>query len=425
MRRRRLSYLSLIGTLTLLLLVDFIVRNFVTDDATASANVTAHPRVLSPHPIGLQPASSSHASACTRFLYRAPTRELAGNGRALLALLLTSLQYHGVARLKETLPTWMDNFLVAQGNVDLAIFYAYSTVTAAQLVDTFGLAKASEGQLTSLEVKFRELRADVAADVSLTPEEWTSLGDGYYYLPRVQPMVVFRLVPVNLTFPRYIQANWSLLEDPTWLRCGCPPFCPVHRSPPEYVQGTRWYSHALFEQPIVRRYSFWVKLDVDVAFFRPLQDNLVRLLLSSGRLLGHTGYTYNGHGCSDELQKAIGEFLAGYGAQAVSAGQGWWLSDDRTYYTNFVVGSVNFFLQPEVRELTAHLNEYRDGFFKHRWTDQSLLHKLLGVFCGPDEANFSLNWEKLRCSKKRTTPDAVFYHSKRKKRIRPGRPCRA
>ncbi|RNE99280.1 hypothetical protein TraAM80_08278 [Trypanosoma rangeli] len=424
MRRHSLSCFGLLGALTLFLLLDSTVREFVTDDTTGSTHVTNHPQVFLPHPIGLQSAPSLQASACTRFLYNASSKELAGNGRALLALLLTSLQYHGVRRLKETLPTWMDNFLVAQGNVDMVIFYAYSTVTAARLVETFGLAKASTGQLTSLEIQFRNLRADVAADVSLTAEEWASLGDGYFYLPSVQPMFVFRLVPVNVTFPLYIQANRSLLEDPTWLRCGCPPFCPLHRSPPEYIQGTRWYSHALFDQPIVRRYSFWVKLDVDVAFFLRLQNNLVHLLLSSGRLLGHTGYTYNGHGCSDELQDAIWKFLRSHNTQAVSASQDWWLSDDRTYYTNFVVGSVNFFLQPAVRELTAYLNEYRDGFFKHRWTDQSLLHKVMGVFCGPHEATFSLNWEKLRCSKKRTTPDAVFYHSKRRKRIRPGKPCR-
>ncbi|ORC92534.1 putative glycosyltransferase family 15 [Trypanosoma theileri] len=424
MRRIHVISCGIMGLLALFFLVQCMDAFVSTDILTNDDELQRRSHARLPLTKDYSLSANSSESRCTRFLYNESTGAIAGNGRAILALLLTSMQYHGVNRLKETLPTWMGNYLMAQGNVDFVLFYAYPVVTAKQLVETFGLVKAQLEQLNSFYKEYRDLRTDVEADITLTAEEWDSLGDGYYYLPTTKPIFVFRIVPVNLTFPLYIQKNWSLLEDPTWLRCGCPPFCPLHRSPPDYIQGTRWYSHGIFDQPIVQRYSFWVKLDVDVAFFRSLDNNLVHLLLSKGRLLGHTGYTYNGRGCSDELQDAINKFLTKHNMQGVSAGKDWWLSDDRTYYTNFVVGSVNFFLHPQVRSLTAYLNEYYNGFFKHRWTDQSLLHKVMGVFCGPEESDFALNWDNLRCTKKRTTPDAVFYHSKRKKKIRPGRPCR-
>ncbi|KAH9589392.1 Glycosyl transferase [Trypanosoma melophagium] len=420
-------HVAFCGTLSLLALFTLVqcMGGYVYNDIPTNDDELAHHshvNLLSTK--DHLPYGKSSLPNCTRFLYDESTGAIAGNGRAVLPLLLTSIQYHGVNRFKETLPTWIGNYLIAQKNVDFIIFYAYPVMNATQLIETFGLVKAQLDQLSPLYREFRNLRADVAADITLTEKEWDLLGDGYYYLPTVEPIFVFRLVPVNLTYPLYIQKNWRLLEEPTWLSCGCPPFCPVRRSPPDYIQGTRWYSHGLFDQPIVQRYSFWVKLDVDVAFFKSLDNNLVKVLFSEGRLLGHTGYTYNGRGCSDELQDAINKYLAINNIQAKSAGKDWWLSDDRTYYTNFVVGSVNFFLQPQVRSLTAYLNEYPNGFFKHRWTDQSLLHKVMGVFCGPEESDFALNWDTLRCSKKRTTPYAVFYHSKRKKKVRPGRPCR-
>ncbi|KAF8292590.1 hypothetical protein TcYC6_0114600 [Trypanosoma cruzi] len=94
---------------------------------------------------------------------------------------------------------------------------------------------------------------------------------------------------MNLTFSRYIEESRSLLEDSTWFLCGCSPYCPARRASPDDVQGTRWCSHALFDQPIVWRYSFWVKLDGDVAFLRSPRDNLLQRLLSSGPVSGHTG----------------------------------------------------------------------------------------------------------------------------------------
>ncbi|KEG10210.1 hypothetical protein DQ04_04041020 [Trypanosoma grayi] len=424
--KRRHVWCCCTTCITALLVLTFSISSPFYSDTTTADNGGTQRVDAAPlgqgSPLKVAPAS---ASSCTHYLFNKSSGKLAGNGRTIFALLLTSVTYHGVGRMKETLPSWMGNYLLAQGNADLVIFYAYPTITARELAGIFGMLKADEAQLSSLERGFRELRHDVAKNVVVTEMEWASLGDGYFYLPRDQPTVVFRLVPVNLTFPRYIQQNWSLLEEPTWMRCGCPPFCPLSRSSVDYIQGTRWYSHDMFDQPIVRRYSFWTKIDVDVDFFGRLKPNLVELLVSNGRLLGHTGYTYNGRGCSDELQEAIQTFLVSNGMRAVSEGQDWWLSDDRTYYTNFVVGSVNFFLDPKVRSLTAYLNEYPNGFFKHRWTDQSLLHKVMGVFCGANESDFSLDWGHLRCSKTRTTPYAVFYHSKRKKKVRPGRPCRS
>jgi hypothetical protein len=167
--------------------------------------------------------------------------------------------------------------------------------------------------------------------------------------------------------------------------------------------------------------------------FRPLRGvNLVEALHRSGKAFLHTGYTYNGGGCSNNLHKSIlawiknnltrsGISSASQKQQqvaAVSDGKRWWTQDDNVYYSNFVVSSVAFHAAPGPLSLARYLNEdVEEGFFKYRWTDQSLFHKVFGVFLGPDEKDFLLDFSWMRCSKKNGyRKGAVFYHSKKEKR---------
>ncbi|KAF8292592.1 hypothetical protein TcYC6_0114590 [Trypanosoma cruzi] len=109
MRRRHVCYFGPMAAVALLLLIDSAVSIPLMHEPTPDNKTTDHPRVFPVHSMDSPPATSSYASASTRFLYAESRRELAGKGRAVPALPLTSIQYRGVARLRETLPTWMEN----------------------------------------------------------------------------------------------------------------------------------------------------------------------------------------------------------------------------------------------------------------------------------------------------------------------------
>ncbi|CUG06474.1 glycosyltransferase family 15, putative [Bodo saltans] len=346
----------------------------------------------------------------------APRDSLYGNRRAVVPLLLTSIKYHGTSLLATTLQGWILKFFIPQGNIDLMIFYDHHKVPLGELLSILRIKRRDDSTARSIDTK--DLH-----NVILSEEDGKLLGDGWF-ISSYHPTFAFRVHPVSLPFPDYLAAtNLTQLQDPKWMRCGCPPVCPEKRATVDYIQGTRWYTYDLFLEPIIRPYSFWIKLDVDIWLMREPKFNMVEQMIESGAIFAHTGMIYNGNGCSNELHKAIKEYLNANGAAAASEGQRWWVQDDNVYYSNFVITSMAFHLSPEHMHLAKALNEYPTGFFKYRWTDQSLFHKVFGIFFGPAEDKFLLDWTNLRCSKKAFRKGAVFYHSKGKKKSSVLRMC--
>lgn len=340
--------------------------------------------------------------------FSTPTAVNSSN-RALVPLLLTHLKYHGTDLLATTMKGWVLKFFKPQGNIDLALFYDVSTISVGDLIRLLRLTPAPSWTAT----------LDTATNTaSVSTAEAAVLGNGRFLTPFDKSFEI-RILPVSLPLPRYIQADPSLLNRSDWMKCGCPPYCPARRATVEYIQGTRWYSHDLFLEPLVASYTYWLKLDVDIWIFREFPINLVDTLTASGRVSAHTGKAYNGEGCSNDLDVAIRTHRGCSSMKRkdpcdaiVSSREGWWQQDDNVFYTNFVMYEVEFFLRPEVKALGLYLNEYERGFFKHRWTDQSLAHKVLGVFHGPNETAVALDWSYLRWKKKHFRPMASFWHGK-------------
>jgi hypothetical protein len=327
------------------------------------------------------------------------------NARAVIPLLLTSTRYHGTTLFATTLQGWILKFLVPQGNIDVIVFFDYEEIRVRDLVNLLRLKKAPGNQEKIMRMRI---------NVTMTPADVDVLGDGRF-TTFFHPTYEIRIHPVLLRYPEYILKNRTLLDDPKWLRCGCPPVCPEKRASVGYVQGTRWYTYDMFLQPILHEYSYWIKMDVDIWIFREIPFNVVETMEDSKAIFAHTGYIYNGNGCSKELHFAIEQFLKQNNMTAVSANERWWIQDDNVYYSNFVVSSMKFHLSKDHLGLAHYLNEYPSGFFRYRWTDQSLFHKVFGVFWGPKESDFLLDWSHLRWSKKTYRKGSVFYHSKGKK----------
>ena len=326
-----------------------------------------------------------------------------------MPLLLTHFKYHGTELLATTIKGWILKFFVPQGNIDLVLFYDISAISVTDLIKLLKLAPAPSW---TAEVDAANMRVTVSGN------EAAVLGNGRFVTPHHKTFELV-IVPVALTLPKYIIADPSVLNRSDWMRCGCPPYCPPRKSTVEYIQGTRWYSHDLFLEPVIARYKYWLKLDVDIWVFREFPINLVDTLSVSGKVAAHTGKAYNGEGCSNELDVAIRTHQRcslqrrDPCTSIVSSKEAWWQQDDNVFYTNFVMYEVAFFMRDDVMKLSKYLNEYERGFFKYRWTDQSLAHKVLGVFHGPNETSVALDWSKWRWKKKSFRPKACFWHGKK------------
>lgn len=354
----------------------------------------------------------------------APDGSLKGNKRCIVPLLLTDTKYHGTRLLATTIKGWIKKLFIPQKTLDLVIYYDSKRVgLLSSIIDLLSLTAAHPPSTTGPYAK-----QGVLESLSEGDRELLQPSGGYFKTPH-DPTFTLQIVPTTVPYPQYIIDEPSLLNRSDWMRCGCPPYCPVKRATESYIQGTRWYTYDLFLEPTIAPYTYWMKIDVDIWLFRELNLNVVDEMAAKKALVAHTGAIFNGGGCSNSLHKAIIEYYncsfepisrQPQGSRSticddgriVSASRNWWKQDDGVYYTNFVVYSVHFFLDPQVLELSRYLNEYRDGFFRYRWTDQSLAHKVLGVFAGPDEDSFRLDWSHLRWKRGRYRSEAAFWHGK-------------
>jgi hypothetical protein len=66
------------------------------------------------------------------------------------------------------------------------------------------------------------------------------------------------------------------------------------------------------------------------------------------------------------------------------------------YYTNFIIGKVDFWQSHWVRHFSDYLSEYPKGFFSYRWTDQIFWHNAMGLFL-KDYSKYVVDYTNLRC----------------------------
>ena len=421
-RGRSVGVVAMIATL-LLLFLRFSM--FPTPSATPEAAHTAHPsshgEVSGKNPPPKTEDESFHDPiAVVSLAPLPPSRQDPVSGkRMLVPLLITHARYHGTSLLATTIKGWIKQFLVPQKNVDLVIFYVNRS-DRGEIVSLLGLTATTPDPVVEALPRVHEIPAGFRFDDELDAEDAQRQVDGgpvveWFSTPH-DANIKIRLKYSPLRLPPYIRHEPELLNDPTWMRCGCPPVCPLKRSTVQYIQGTRWYTYDLMREPMLQYYHYWMKLDVDIWFYRPPQFNMVDRMAATGAIFAHTGKKYNGAGCSANLHKALLAYAKNHSITIASANSSWWRSDDDTYYSNFVVSDVEFHLEERYLNLAKYLNNYREGFFKHRWTDQSLFHKVFGMFFGPKEEDFGLDWSELRCLKKGRSPKAIFWHSKQSKK---------
>lgn len=181
-----------------------------------------------------------------------------------------------------------------------------------------------------------------------------------------------------------------------------PPAC---RAPVDYILGTRWYIDDMLHLGILKNFEYFVKLDPDVLFFKPLPYNILHDMKVRGAMFAHTA-EYPPHGksgsaqCAKDIVRAVQDFshhvvhpstttasttydwndsLGWTGVPCSTSPESVFRNADR-YYTNFIVGRTDFFQSNHVRALGRYLSQYPNGFFRHRWTDQVFWSMALGLW---------------------------------------------
>ena len=225
---------------------------------------------------------------------------------------------------------------------------------------------------------------------------------------------------VRLRHPTYVQRNPSILQQPI-----TPPSCEASR---QYIQATRWYTREMLHLGILQDYDYFFKIDTDIIFVDTIPFHLLYDMDRRGRddgdndqrrdiVFGHTAqYHPNGSKtCALGIKHVVDqyiEYVAGTQHKAEQdhrqqTVQSKWhgqrcskspelMSDVDWYYTNFIIGKVDFWQSREVLQFSNFLNEHPEGFYKHRWTDQIFWHHAMGLFI-EDYEKHVVGYTNLRC----------------------------
>ena len=205
-------------------------------------------------------------------------------------------------------------------------------------------------------------------------------------------------------YPTYIQQDPTLLSKPI-----TPKAC---EAPRNYIQATRWYTKELLNLGILSEYQYFLKLDTDIIFTESIPFYLLQDMANKNAVFGHTA-EYHPKGsktCAMGITQATRAFLDAW-AQTEDSYNSTRLPpwnktfcsiepelkrDADQYYTNFIIGKVEFWQSPWVLEWSRFLNEYPEGFFTYRWTDQIFWHYTMGLFLQRFK-DYVVDYTDLRC----------------------------
>lgn len=179
--------------------------------------------------------------------------------------------------------------------------------------------------------------------------------------------------------------------DPNWSPLSLPRGCQFDM---EYIQGTRWYSNEMLHLSILKNYDYFLKIDLDIWFLLPWNHfHLLSDMHLKGAVFGHTArYHRFGFACARGIQKAVQK----YGRHVCSNELSELKRDADLYYTNFIIGRVDFWTLPQIQDFGRYLST-TDGFTTQRWTDQIFWHFAMGLMIGADFTEAVADYTDLRC----------------------------
>lgn len=192
----------------------------------------------------------------------------------------------------------------------------------------------------------------------------------------------------------------TLHLDPNWSPKDLPRNCQFSM---DYIQGTRWYSNEMLHLAILKeQYDYWLKIDLDVWFLKPWNHfHLLSDMQLKGSLFGHTAmYDRGGFTCAGGIQDAVKDYRqTHHGNRPMCSSNIPEVNrNSDLYYTNFIIGQVDFWTQPRVQHFGRYLSNTANGFLTERWTDQIFWHYAMALFVGPDFTEAVADYTDVRCN---------------------------
>ena len=146
----------------------------------------------------------------------------------------------------------------------------------------------------------------------------------------------------------------------------------------EYPLATKWYSLPMLAQPLLRRFDYWAKVDVDVCLRQPIR--LSEELVKSGAWFMHTRLQQDNQMC----ERGLGDFMSSYTSKhaccATTEALKWQTEGPYPLvaYANFVAGWLGYWQSDQVLFFAKHWHGWEGGWV-HRWGDQQFWMPALRV----------------------------------------------
>lgn len=184
-----------------------------------------------------------------------------------------------------------------------------------------------------------------------------------------------------------------------------------------YVEGNAWYTYQLFREhaQFLQKYNFFLKIDYDVYFFKPMFAIIIQAFFRKKNVFIHGGMAYHER-CAKNARQISNEYLKKHNMTAKtlqtkavnSKGKKFMIeipSSSDLYYGNFVGGVITFFGSDEVLRYAEYLL-LRGNYFKTRWTDQVYWHNALGIHL----SNFDQRVESLEIYRFKPASTSIPHH---------------
>lgn len=137
------------------------------------------------------------------------------------------------------------------------------------------------------------------------------------------------------------------------------------------------FSHHLLHLPLLAKYEWFVQIDLDIAFQGSFPVDIGTDLAEKGCSVMHSAL----HGtsdCEDDNYRGLLEASAALNLGFPKSGKYEWCNMNGTNFKtawmlhgNFLGFATKFVRQSEVQRLSTYLyDEFKDGYFLHRWGDQ-------------------------------------------------------
>lgn len=183
-------------------------------------------------------------------------------------------------------------------------------------------------------------------------------------------------VPLAMNLPSYVEADISLTHRLDWMKCGRNKTFSF-----PYVFYNTVFTHHIIRHPLLDGYEYYMKIDTDIIFKQASPFSLFGDMAKRRCVFSHANIVQAWPNCQWRSNAALAAYSQQQGLLAHSRDHAWCNDESLYFYGNFVIGYLGMLRSAESLHFLRFLfDEWREGYFKHRWTDQAVWPKLLCMF---------------------------------------------